>query len=86
MLGYRRIDWSTDPFARGGYSFTRPGGRGARGRLAAPDTAALFWAGAATTTSTIAETVQAAYVSGVRAASEVLSFLAVSTGSSALVV
>ena len=52
LLGYRRIDWTTDPFARGGYTFTRPGGRGARGRLAAPDTAALFWAGAATATST----------------------------------
>ena len=80
LLGARRIDWSTDPFARGGYTFTRPGGRGARSRLAAPDTAALFWAGAATTTSTIAETVQAAYVSGLRAASEVLSFLSVNTG------
>jgi monoamine oxidase len=85
LLASRRIDWSTDPFAGGGYTFARPGGRGARGRLAAPDTASLFWAGAATTTSTIAETVQAAYVSGLRAASEVLSFLAVST-SSALVV
>ncbi len=85
LLGSRRIDWSTDPFARGGYTFTRPGGRGARGRLAAPDTPALFWAGAATTTSTIAETVQAAYVSGLRAASEVLSFLAVSTGSAVVV-
>ena len=85
LLGSRRIDWSTDPFARGGYTFTRPGGRGARGRLAAPDTAALFWAGAATTTSTIAETVQAAYVSGARAASEVLSFLAIRTGSALVV-
>jgi monoamine oxidase len=81
LLGHRRIDWSTDPFARGGYTFARPGGGGARDLLAAPDTAALFWAGAATTTSTIAETVQAAYVSGRRAATEVLSFLAVSTDS-----
>ncbi len=85
LLGARRIDWSTDPFARGGFTFTRPGGHGARARLAAPDTAALFWAGAATTTSTIAETAQAAYVSGVRAASEVLSFLAISTGSALVV-
>jgi monoamine oxidase len=76
LLGYRRIDWTTDPFAHGGYTFTRPGGRGARGRLAAPDTPALFWAGAATATpATIADTVQAAYVSGLRAATEVLSFL-----------
>ncbi len=85
LLAHRRIDWSTDPFARGGYTFTRPGGRGARARLAAADTAALFWAGAATATSTIAETVQAAYVSGLRAASEVLSFLAVSKGSALVV-
>ena len=76
LLGYRRIDWTTDPFARGGYTFARPGGRGARDRLAAADTAALFWAGAATATSTIADTVQAAYVSGMRAAEEVLRFLA----------
>ena len=85
LLGHRRIDWSTDPFARGGYTFTRPGGRGARARLAAPDTGALFWAGAGTTTSTIAETVQAAYTSGLRAASEVLSFLAVGTGNALVV-
>jgi len=83
LLESRRIDWSTDPFARGGYTFTRPGGRGARARLAAADTPPLFWAGAATTTSTIAETVQAAYVSGLRAASEVLTFLAVSTDATA---
>jgi monoamine oxidase len=75
LLGHQRIDWTTDPFARGGYTFARPGGRGARARLAAPDTAALLWAGAATATSTIADTVQAAYVSGLRAAEEVLSFL-----------
>jgi len=85
LLAHRRIDWSTDPFARGGYTFTRPGGRGARGRLAASDTAALFWAGAACAESTIADTVQAAYVSGLRAASEVLSFLAASTGTALVV-
>ena len=81
LLAHRRIDWTTDPFARGGYTFMRPGGRGARSRLAAPDTAALFWAGAATAGSTIADTVQAAYASGLRAASEVLSFLSVSADS-----
>ena len=75
LLAHRRIDWTTDPFARGGHTFTRPDSHGARGRLAAPDTAALFWAGAATATSTIADTVQAAYVSGMRAAAEVLGFL-----------
>jgi monoamine oxidase len=74
LLAHRRIDWSTDPFARGGYTFVRTGASGARDRLAAPQTGALFWAGAGTTTSTIADTVQAAYVSGIRAAGEVLGF------------
>jgi len=31
--------------AKGGYTFVRPGGTGARARLAAADTGALFWAG-----------------------------------------
>jgi monoamine oxidase len=71
LLAWRRIDWTTDPFACGGYTFLRPGGSGARLRLAAADTGALFWAGAATATPTIADTVQAAYLSGLRAAGEV---------------
>lgn len=75
LLASRRIDWATDPFARGGYSFVRPGGAGARQLLAAADTGALFWAGAATATPTIADTVQAAYMSGLRAAGEVQSHL-----------
>jgi monoamine oxidase len=86
LLGYRRVDWTTDPFARGGYTFARPGGRGARSRLAAADTAALFWAGAATAGPTIADTVQAAYASGLRAAWEVLSRLGVDNKAGAAVV
>ncbi len=77
LLAARRIDWARDPFSCGGYTFLRPGGSGARQRLAAADTGALFWAGSATATPTIAETVQAAYLSGLRAAGEVKSFLAV---------
>ncbi len=75
LLARRRIDWASDPFACGGYTFVRPGGTGARVRLAAADTGALFWAGAATATPTIADTVQAAYLSGLRAAGEVRAFL-----------
>jgi monoamine oxidase len=75
LLASRRIDWTTDPFACGGYSFVRPGGTGARVELAAADTGALFWAGAATATPTIADTVQAAYMSGLRAAAEARAFL-----------
>ena len=75
LVAYRRVDWSTDPLARGGYSFVRVGGVGARKRLAAADTGALLWAGAATESSPIAETVEAAYLSGLRAASEARSLL-----------
>jgi len=75
LLACRRIDWSTDPLACGGYSFVLPGGRGARRRLAAPDTGALFWAGSATESSPIAETVEAAFLSGCRAAAELQHFL-----------
>jgi len=67
----RRIDWAADPLARGGYSFVRVGGTGAREMLATADTGALLWAGAATESSPIAETVEAAYLSGLRAAGEV---------------
>ncbi len=76
LLAARRIDWGGDPFTCGGYTFVRPGGTGARARLAAADTGALFWAGAATATPTIADTVQAAYLSGLRAASELRALLA----------
>jgi monoamine oxidase len=71
----RRIDWCTNPYTRGGYSFVRVGGAGSRAALAAPDTGALFWAGDATSTTTIAAVVHAAYASGVRAAQEVAAHL-----------
>jgi monoamine oxidase len=72
----RRVDWAADPYSRGGYSFLRPGGAGARALLAAADTPPLFWAGSATAWSPIAATVEAAYTSGLRAAAEVHDFLA----------
>ncbi len=75
LRAHRRIDWGTDPLACGGYTFLRPGGVGARARLAVADTGALFWAGSATATRTIAATVEGAFVSGLRAAAEVQAFL-----------
>ncbi|HWU37263.1 MAG TPA: NAD(P)/FAD-dependent oxidoreductase [Candidatus Acidoferrum sp.] len=75
LLAHHRIDWSADPLACGGYSFVLPGGAGARRRLASPDTGALFWAGSATESSPIAETVETAFLSGRRAASELQHFL-----------
>ena len=75
LMGYRRIDFATDPFSCGGYTFIKPGGTGARALLAAADTPPLFWAGSATVWAPIAATVEAAYTSGLRAAAEVRHFL-----------
>ena len=55
----------------------RIGGAGAREMLAAADTGPLLWAGAATEWFPIAETVEAAYISGLRAAGEVRTLLGV---------
>jgi monoamine oxidase len=76
LEAHRRVDWGTDPLACGGYSFVLPGRSGGpRTRLAAADTGALFWAGSATQTTPIAETVEAAFLSGQRAAKEVVQYL-----------
>jgi monoamine oxidase len=75
LTSHRRIDWAADQFSRGGYTFLRPGGTGARARLAAADTGALFWAGDASATRGIAATVEGAFTSGLRAAGEAASFL-----------
>ena len=75
IIAWRLVDWSGDPYARGGYTFLRPGARGARARLAAPDTGRLMWAGAETATEQIAATVAGAYATGLRASSEVLEAL-----------
>jgi monoamine oxidase len=75
LAASRRIDWSIDALACGGYTFLRPGAADARARLAAPDTGALFWAGSETATQPIAATVGGAYATGLRAASEVLAAL-----------
>ena len=69
-------DWLSDPHACGGYTFLRPGAVGARAALAAPDTGALVWAGSATSWLPVADTVEAAYLSGLRAAREVSALLA----------
>ncbi|UCE86312.1 MAG: FAD-dependent oxidoreductase [Deltaproteobacteria bacterium] len=75
LTAHRRIDWGTDPWSCGGYTFLRPGARGARARLAAADTGPLFWAGSATESQPIASTVEAAYRSGLRAAAQARAYL-----------
>lgn len=69
------VDWTSDPYARGGYSHVRPGHAGARELLAAP-TPPLYWAGEATAAPGRAATVHGALESGERAAAQVLCDLA----------
>lgn len=81
LLGdVRFVDWLTDPNACGGYTFLPPGAVGTRAALAAPDTGALLWAGSATVSSPVADTVEAAYLSGIRAAREASSILTQGAG------
>jgi len=70
----RLVDWVSDPFARGGYSYVRPGHKGARELLAQPSPPVL-WAGEATAPEADAATVHGALQSGRRAAMEVLELL-----------
>lgn len=70
LVNHRFVNWAQDPFARGGYSFLRPGARGARASLRATDTGALFWAGAGTESQPVSELVETAYLSGLRVAAE----------------
>ena len=64
-------DWQADPHARGGYSYVRVGGTGAREELAAPLEETLYFAGEATHTEQ-SGTVGGALASGLRAAEEIL--------------
>jgi monoamine oxidase len=64
-------DWQADPYARGGYSYVRVGGTGAREELAAPLADTLYFAGEATDVEQ-SGTVGGALASGIRAAREIL--------------
>jgi monoamine oxidase len=66
------VNWPDDPFALGGYSVATPGHADARAILARPVSKYLFFAGEATAPNDIAATVHGAYVTGKRAASEIL--------------
>jgi monoamine oxidase len=68
-------DWNSDPFALGAYSFARPGGYGQRYIYATPIEQTLHFAGESTAAPPHYQTVHGAYVSGRRAAREILSDL-----------
>jgi monoamine oxidase len=63
-------DWSSDPFARGAYSYIAVGGSGARAKLGAPIENTLYIAGEATSTDGQGGTVNGAIATGERAARE----------------
>jgi monoamine oxidase len=73
------INWTADEFALGGYSSVPVGGAGLRDSLAKPISDAfgerLFFAGEATAPNPYAATVHGAYITGRRAAWEILSGL-----------
>jgi monoamine oxidase len=71
VVAGRYISWGRDPFARMGYSFVPPGGRGLRAALAEPVDGLIFFAGEATSTIR-PTTVHGAIESGLRVAREVL--------------
>jgi monoamine oxidase len=64
-------DWQADPYARGGYSYVKVGGTGAREELAAPLKETLYFAGEATDVEQ-SGTVGGALASGIRVAREIL--------------
>ena len=63
--------WRRDPFARGSYSYARPGKAGCRAVLAAPVDDRLFFAGEACCPNFFS-TAHGAYLSGVTAAEQIL--------------
>jgi monoamine oxidase len=65
-------DWAADPFARGGYSYVKVNGHGARRILQKSLEDTLFFAGEATDTQGEAGTVAGALQSGIRAARELM--------------
>ena len=66
--------WARDPFARGSYSYAKPGHADDRGRLVEPVEDRIFFAGEACSTTDYS-TAHGAYISGVAAAAQILSAL-----------
>jgi monoamine oxidase len=67
--------WSNDPYARGAYSYAKPGFADMRAALAAPQDNRLFFAGEACSRSRYS-TAHGAYETGYQAAEQALTALA----------
>jgi monoamine oxidase len=66
------VDWASDPFAAGAYSWVPVGAVAAQSALAAPVDDTLFFAGEATHAGGASGTVHGALATGLRAADEIL--------------
>jgi len=81
LLASRYVDWSSDPYSKGAYTFPSPSGLMAVRRvLSEPIGTSLFFAGEATHSRGEYATIHGALESGVRAADEVLRALAEDPG------
>jgi monoamine oxidase len=69
-------NWSTDPYARGAYSYVRVGGLAAPQQLSEPVDDTLFFAGEATDAEGHTGTVHGALSTGERAARQIIAHLA----------
>ncbi len=72
LVAARAIDWGTDPFARGAYSYATVETRAAQSRLAAPDTRPVYFSGEALYGGPDMGTVEAALASGLKTARIIL--------------
>lgn len=72
LVSSRFVDWGADPWAKMGYGYVPPGGRGLRDALAAPVGGVLHFAGEATNRIR-PQSVHGAIDSGLRAAREIVS-------------
>jgi monoamine oxidase len=72
LVAARAINWGSDPFARGAYSYATPKTRAAQSLLGDPGGGAVFFAGEALYAGPDMGTVEAALVSGLEAAQTIL--------------
>lgn len=75
FLGSLIFKWAEQPFVRGGYSYPKLGSLGDRERLAKPVNNSLFFCGEATSYTCESGTINAALITGKRAADQALSTL-----------
>jgi monoamine oxidase len=75
LVTWRTHDWQSDPYFRGAYSWVKKDGGNAEWVLAMPVADTLFFAGEATNYEGHSGTVNGAYDTGIRAASEVVAAL-----------